>query len=424
MKKRFIPSGNKIIDDFIRYTQVNLARSEGKLKFVPYNQFKNIEFIAEGGFSKIYKATWFNRTVVLKKLNNSKNITSKELNELKIFYNYYTKWKTQFEKYRVKYKRDKISQDTYKTRHNYISEYFGITQDLKTQDFMIIMPYYSKGDLIRYISNNFYNIKWFDKLSNLVTIAIGLVNIHRLDIIHRDLHSGNIFFDSCAYIGDLGISKSATESTDNNENYGIIPYMAPEIFQGKKYIKDSDIYSFGMIMWEFMTGRRPFWDRNHDIYLIIEISDGLRPPIVTNAPEGFIELMKECWDSNPDKRPTADDIYIRIGEMYENERKSFYEYNNPTEIIESSDIGPVTTNHLGAIYKSRPLSGMINSAMSLRSLRSQSVNLEKVKRNFEDNNDEGQSIKRKKLFENENNDYFTNEIELDIDIKPLNNNGK
>ncbi|POG63674.1 hypothetical protein GLOIN_2v1484503 [Rhizophagus irregularis DAOM 181602=DAOM 197198] len=108
--------------------------------------------------------------------------------------------------------------------------------------------------------------------------------------------------------------------------------------------------------------------------------------------------------------------------MYENERKSFYEYNNPTEIIESSDIGPVTTNHLGAIYKSRPLSGMINSAMSLRSLRSQSVNLEKVKRNFEDNNDEGQSIKRKKLFENENNDYFTNEIELDIDIKPLNNN--
>ncbi|CAB5359864.1 unnamed protein product [Rhizophagus irregularis] len=64
---------------------------------------------------------------------------------------------------------------------------------------------------------------------------------------------------------------------------------------------------------------------------------------------------------------------------------------------------------------------MINSAMSLWSLRSQSVNLEKVKRKFEYNND-GQNIKRKKLFENENNDYFTKEIELDIDIKSLNNN--
>uniref|UniRef100_U9SKF2 Uncharacterized protein n=1 Tax=Rhizophagus irregularis (strain DAOM 181602 / DAOM 197198 / MUCL 43194) TaxID=747089 RepID=U9SKF2_RHIID len=61
--------------------------------------------------------------------------------------------------------------------------------------------------------------------------------------------------------------------------------------------------------------------------------------------------------------------------------------------------------------------------MSLTSFRSQSVNLEKVKRKFEYNNhDDGQSTKRKKLFENENNDYFTKEIELDIDIKSLDNN--
>ncbi|CAB4380734.1 unnamed protein product [Rhizophagus irregularis] len=66
---------------------------------------------------------------------------------------------------------------------------------------------------------------------------------------------------------------------------------------------------------------------------------------------------------------------------------------------------------------------MINSAMSLRSSRSQSINLEKVKRKFEDNNDDGQSIKRKKLYENENNDidmklstdeYITQEYDFDI----------
>jgi len=97
MKKIFKPSGNKIIDDFIRYTQINLSKKYGKMEFVPYEQFKNVEFIAEGGFSKIYKATWIdgpikwydkilsripNKTVVLKKLNNSKNITTKELNEV------------------------------------------------------------------------------------------------------------------------------------------------------------------------------------------------------------------------------------------------------------------------------------------------------------------------------------------------------
>src|SRR6266540_5177443 len=51
-------SGNKVVDDFIRYTQINSNLKVRILEFVPYNQFKNIEFIAEGGFSKVYKATW------------------------------------------------------------------------------------------------------------------------------------------------------------------------------------------------------------------------------------------------------------------------------------------------------------------------------------------------------------------------------
>src|SRR6266536_2038433 len=151
-------------------------------------------------------------------------------------------------------------------------------------------------------------------------------------------------------IGDLGLSKSATDSADdNNEKYGIIPYMAPEIFQGQKYTKASDIYSFGMIMWELMTARRPFWDRDHDTDLIIEICDGLRPPIVTNAPEGYIELMQKCWHNDPNKRQTANDIY-------ENFCVIDKEINNPTKVIKSSDIGPVTINNLSAIYKSRSLS--------------------------------------------------------------------
>ena len=96
-KSVVIPSGNKVIDDFIRYTQTNKVTKYGKIEFVPYDKFKDIEFIAEGGFSKVYKATWnevkqkYNRRgkeiVVLKELDNSKNINSKELNEVRYLFN-------------------------------------------------------------------------------------------------------------------------------------------------------------------------------------------------------------------------------------------------------------------------------------------------------------------------------------------------
>src|SRR5581483_8585670 len=86
--KKLELSGNQTIDKFIKYTQYNNTRPYvKKMVYVSYDKFENIKLIAEGGFSKIYKAIWTGgrkkrRQVVLKKLNNSTNITSKELNEV------------------------------------------------------------------------------------------------------------------------------------------------------------------------------------------------------------------------------------------------------------------------------------------------------------------------------------------------------
>ncbi|RGB24499.1 kinase-like domain-containing protein [Rhizophagus diaphanus] len=383
------------------------------MMFVPYDNFKNIELIGEGGFSRVYKATWIDskiswgdvldysqqdesEIVALKKLKNSKNITSKELNELKIFFHYSSNRKDSYDKY--------------------VNIYYGITQDPTTQDLIFIMPYY-ECDLTHHITKLFY-YDWSWKINNLDDIINGLVNIHDENIIHRDLHSGNILLTTtyAIKICDLGTSKSATENDDdNNEDnniYGIIPYVAPEVLQGKKYTKASDIYSFGMIMWELMVGRKPFWDRNHNIELIIEICDGLRPPIITNAPRGFINLMKKCWHSDPEIRPTAAEVKGVIHNILFNGNA------NQTEIIKSSDIGPVTSNNPGAVYRSRYLSDMIKSAASTRSLRSQSItsedhqrspNNKRKSRKFEGNNqsenyfDNGENIKKIKLIEDKNN---------------------
>src|SRR3990170_7155470 len=176
----------------------------------------------------------------------------------------------------------------------YLNKYYGITQNPISGDFIIVMKYYKLGSLKDYITKNFYNIKWYEKLKILQKIIEGLKHLHNQKIIHRDFHSGNILYENefDIVISDLGISKSSIDD-DGDEIYGVISYMAPEIFQEKEYTMASDVYSFGMIMWELMTGRMPFWDQKYDVELIVKICNGFYPPIVTTSPQGYIELMQE-----------------------------------------------------------------------------------------------------------------------------------
>ncbi|PKC12167.1 kinase-like protein, partial [Rhizophagus irregularis] len=149
-----------------------------------------------------------------------------------------------------------------------------------------------------------------------------LETIHKADYIHRDFHSGNVLYDLLHnnsiqekykerhqwLIGDLGLSQPANNTSLNNEIYGVIPYIAPEIFKGSPFSKETDIYSLGMIMWELTTGCKPFANVEHDINLIFKIFDGERPEITEDTPECYANLMKSCWDPDPKKRPSAKKI--------------------------------------------------------------------------------------------------------------------
>ena len=144
--------------------------------------------------------------------------------------------------------------------------------------------------------------------------------IHEKSYIHHDLHSGNIFSYDIQYslIGDLGLCQQVVDKKDNpNKIFGVIPYLAPEVLSKKPYTKESDIYSFGMIMWEFTTGKKPFHDRPHNHCLIMDILKGERPQITDDTPEFYAELMKRCWDHNPENRPTAWEINVCLGKYYD-----------------------------------------------------------------------------------------------------------
>ncbi|RIA83641.1 kinase-like domain-containing protein, partial [Glomus cerebriforme] len=145
----------------------------------------------------------------------------------------------------------------------------------------------------------------------------GLNKIHSNNLIHQDLHVGNILHTQYACITDMGLCKPAKYNTLKNTKksvYGVLPYIAPKILRGQNYTKAADIYSFGIIIYEVISGLPPYYDLCHDINLAIKICQGLRPRFNIKVPQLIIRLIKRCLDANPLNWPTAlelDDILCK-----------------------------------------------------------------------------------------------------------------
>ncbi|CAG8485324.1 16059_t:CDS:2 [Gigaspora margarita] len=148
-------SGNKLVDDLIKKSLT--LRLGNRITYVPFEQFTNIKYLAEGGFSKIYKAIWKDgpitgwyskegcftrkeREIVLKRLNNSENIDSSFLNEAKEK-NPFTRYSSGVSEYQSR-------------NQSRINNLFGITQDPQTGDFMLVIDFVKDGDLHHFLLNH------------------------------------------------------------------------------------------------------------------------------------------------------------------------------------------------------------------------------------------------------------------------------
>ncbi|GBC21851.2 kinase-like domain-containing protein [Rhizophagus irregularis DAOM 181602=DAOM 197198] len=272
---------------------------EKKLSWIPYNKFKNVEYLIEGGFGTIYKAIWLrnnedNKEVILKCHNNLNENLNEFLNE----------WK-------------------YHESCSYLYEmihFYGFTKNPDTLKYMAVIDYANKGNLRGNLTGIVKN-GWGQKLYMLYEIISGLNTIHKQNLIHCDFHDGNILNHNDEenkadkiYISDLGLCQPVKSFLKEYKIYGVVPFMAPEVLRGKPYTPASDIYSFSMIMWEFTSGIPPFNNRAHDIQLSLSICEGERPEIIENTPQCFVDLMKKCWDEDPLKRPSSKEVFNIIKE--------------------------------------------------------------------------------------------------------------
>ncbi|RHZ59700.1 hypothetical protein Glove_362g36 [Diversispora epigaea] len=300
-------SGNNEIDKLIQECQQKTVAPHKVIEWIEYDQIEDVKHLTEGGCATIYTAGWkdgyyvkwnserqtlerFGRQkIVLKRLNNSSNNN--------------VNW---FHEVTLSFTLDKTS--------SCLVNCYGLTKDPTTQDYMLVLNYH-QTDLRHFLKDNYQSLTLLQKYKIIFGITDSLCEVHEQNISHRDLHSGNFLYDanvSAWYISDLGFSGPVDKQLDSI--YGNLPYIAPELLCKKDYTTKSDMYSFGIIMWEVITGETPFSDHefNSDSELALAIINGCRPKIYKYIPYEYATLMKQCWDANPDNRPDAIIIYNKF----------------------------------------------------------------------------------------------------------------
>ncbi|GES88022.1 kinase-like domain-containing protein [Rhizophagus clarus] len=274
------------------------AIAKNYIKYYEYNSFNNIEEIGCGSFGKVYRAKWKNchRYLALKSFFDF-NVTIKEVvNELKL------QREVDF--------------------HDNIIRFFGITtenQNDNPKKYWLVMEYADSGTLQEYLSNNFDNLTWNNKLNMALQLARAVSCLHDEGIVHRDLHPKNILVhQKIIKLADFGLSKriAGDACKSRSDCLGIVPYVDPKKFDSQKYSlnKKSDVYSVGVLLWEISSGRPPF--KGISFYcLILRISQGIRETPILDTPTAYVNLYTECWNGEQDNRPTINQVVDKLEEL-------------------------------------------------------------------------------------------------------------
>ncbi|XP_052007521.1 mitogen-activated protein kinase kinase kinase 21 isoform X1 [Xyrauchen texanus] len=257
---------------------------------IPFSELVLEEIIGVGGFGKVYRGTWKEQEVAMKAARQDPDED-------------------------IKATADSVKQEAKlfsMLQHPNIIKLEGVCLD--EPNLCLVMEYARGGTLNRALTGR--RIPPHVLVNWAVQIARGMQYLHEeavVPIIHRDLKSSNILLlekienddigRKTLKITDFGLAREWHKTTKMSAA-GTYSWMAPEVIKSSLFSKGSDVWSYGVLLWELLTGEVPYRGIDGLAVAYGVAVNKLTLPIPSTCPESFAKLMEECWEQDPHIRPS------------------------------------------------------------------------------------------------------------------------
>ncbi|XP_050091502.1 mitogen-activated protein kinase kinase kinase 12 isoform X2 [Anopheles aquasalis] len=238
---------------------------------IPYETISDMVWLGSGAQGAVFCGKLRNELVAVKKVREAKETDIKHLRKLD---------------------------------HENIVKFKGVCTQAPA--FCIIMEYCPYGPLHKLLQDNGGIIPPQQLVCWSHQIALGMQYLHSHKIIHRDLKSPNILIgdNEVIKISDFGTSREWNEISTKMSFAGTVAWMAPEVIRNEPCNEKVDIWSYGVVLWELLTGEVPYKNVDSSQIIFGVGNNSLYLPIPGSCPEGFKLLIKQCWSAKPRNRPS------------------------------------------------------------------------------------------------------------------------
>uniref|UniRef100_A0A8C1YX38 mitogen-activated protein kinase kinase kinase n=1 Tax=Cyprinus carpio TaxID=7962 RepID=A0A8C1YX38_CYPCA len=245
---------------------------------VPFEEISELQWVGSGAQGAVFLGKFHGEDVAVKKVRDIKETEIKHLRKLK---------------------------------HPNIITFKGVCTQAPC--YCIIMEYCAQGQLYevlragRKITPSLL-VDW------AMGIAGGMNYLHLHKIIHRDLKSPNMLIthDDLVKISDFGTSKELRDKSTKMSFAGTVAWMAPEVIRNEPVSEKVDIWSFGVVLWEMLTGEIPYKDVDSSAIIWGVGNNSLQLPLPESCPDGFKILLRQCWNCKPRNRPSFRQILLHL----------------------------------------------------------------------------------------------------------------